>query len=195
MIWLIAGMILFFGVHSIAIVAPAWRGRMLERLGEGKWKGIYSLLAAAGLVLLIYGYGQARQQPVVLYTPPFWTRHVAALLLLPVFPMLFAAYLPGRIRAALKHPMLAAVKLWALAHLIANGMLADVLLFGGFLVWAVADRISLKRRPPKPTPAAPPRRANDAVAVVLGLAVYGAFVLWLHGLLIGVPLVVPGLTT
>lgn len=195
MAWLVLGMILFFGVHSVAIVAPAWRERMVARHGEKKWKGIYSLIAAAGLVLLIYGYAQARQQPVVLYTPPFWTRHLVAVLMLPVFPMLFAAYLPGRIRSVLKHPMLAAVKLWAVAHLIANGMLADVLLFGVFLAWAVADRISLKRRPPKPTPSAPPRAANDAVAVVLGLAAYGAFVLWLHGLLIGVPVLVPGLTT
>jgi uncharacterized membrane protein len=190
---LIFGLVLFLGVHSVAIVAPEWRARMIERLGENKWKGVYSLIAIVGFVLLIYGYGEARQQPVVLYAPPFWTRHVAALLMLPVFPLLFAAYLPGRIRTTLKHPMLAAVKLWALAHLIANGMLADVLLFGGLLAWAVADRISLKRRPPKPTPAAPPGRANDLIAVVGGLIVYVVFALWLHSLLIGVPVAVPGL--
>jgi uncharacterized membrane protein len=189
---LILGLVLFLGVHSIAIVAPEWRARVIERLGESKWKGVYSLIAIAGFVLLIYGYGEARQQPVVLYAPPFWTRHVAALLMLPVFPMLLAAYLPGRIRSTLKHPMLAAVKLWAVAHLIANGMLADVLLFGGLLAWAVADRISLKRRAPKPTPSAPPGRANDLIAVAGGLIVYAAFALWLHSLLIGVPVAVPG---
>lgn len=186
---LVLGLVLFLGVHSVSIVAPAWRAGMVEKLGERAWKGLYSLLALVGLVLLIFGYGQARQDPIVLWAPPFWTRHVVAALMLPVFPMLLAAYLPGRIRSALKHPMLAAVKLWAFAHLIANGMLADVLLFGGFLAWAVADRISMKRRAPQATPAAPSTRANDAIAVVAGLALYAAFVLWLHVRLIGVPAV------
>ena len=192
MILLIIGLILFFGIHSVAIVAPAWRERAMARLGTGTWKGIYALFAAVGLALLIYGYGQARQTPVVLYTPPFWTRHIAVLLLLAVFPLLFAAYLPGRIKATLKHPMLVAVKLWAFSHLLANGTLADLLLFGGFLVWAVADRISLKHRSPQETPGAPPRVYNDAIAVALGLAVYVAFIFWLHALLIGVPATVPG---
>ena len=193
MSYLIIGLLLFLGVHSVAIVAPAWRDRMQARLGEGKWKGIYSLASIVGFLLLIYGYGQARQDPVVLYAPAPWTRHLAALLMLPVFPLLFAAYLPGRIKAALKHPMLVAVKLWAVAHLIANGMLADLLLFGGFLAWAVADRISFKRRPPKAVPGAPPSPANDAIAVVAGLATYVVFVLWLHLKLIGVPVIVPGM--
>lgn len=189
--YLVIGLILFLGVHSVGIVAPAWRERMMAQLGERQWKGIYSVIAIIGFVLLIYGYGQARQEPVVLYAPPLWTRHIAMLLLLPVFPLLFAAYLPGSIRTTLKHPMLVAVKLWALAHLLANGTLADVVLFGGLLVWAIADRISLARRPPKETPAAPPLRANDAIAVVLGLAVYVAFVFWLHRVLIGVPVILP----
>lgn len=192
MSYLILGLVLFLGVHSVSIVAWQWRDRMAAR-SEGKWKAIYSLIAAVGLVLIIYGYGQARQDPTVLYAPPFWTRHLAALLMLPVFPILFAAYLPGRIKSALKHPMLVAVKLWAVAHLIANGMLADVLLFGGLLVWAVADRISLKRRPPRPTPVASTSAANDIIAVVAGLAVYFAFVFWLHVRLIGVPVAVPGM--
>jgi len=118
-------------------------------------------------------------------------RHVAFLLMLPVFPLILAAYLPGRIKAALKHPMLVAVKTWALAHLLANGMLADVLLFGGFLVWAVAARISLGRRPPRPMmmPLPAPSLRNDVIAVVAGLAIYVATLLWLHRALIGVPLV------
>ena len=191
MIYLIIGLLLFLGVHSVAIVAPRWRERMLSRLGEGKWKGLYSAVAAVGLVLLIYGYGQARQDPILVYAPPLWTRHLTALLMLPVFPLLFATYLPGRIKAVLKHPMLASVKLWAFAHLLSNGMLADVLLFGGLLLWAVADRISLKRRPPKPIPQAAPSKTNDAIAIVAGLAVYVAFVFWLHLWLIGVPVALP----
>jgi uncharacterized membrane protein len=184
---LILGLLLFLGIHSVSIVAPAWRDAQVARLGEGPWKGIYSLLSIAGFVLLVYGYGLARQSPVVLYTPPQGLRHVAALLMLPVFPLLFAAYLPGRIKAALKHPFLVAVKLWAVAHLLANGTLADVLLFGGFLAWAVADRISLKRRPARPVPGAPPRPVNDAIAVIAGLVVYALFVWRGHQWLIGVP--------
>lgn len=186
MTWLILGLVLFLGIHSIAIAAPGWRDAQAMRLGEMPWKGAYSLIAIAGFVLIVVGYGLARQSPVVLYQPPVWTRHLALLLMLPVFPLLFAAYLPGRIKTAVKHPMLAATKAWALAHLIANGTLADVLLFGGFLAWAVADRISLKKRPPRATPGAPPRPANDAIAIVAGLAVYALFVLGGHAWLIGV---------
>lgn len=187
MSYLLLGLLLFLGVHSVAIVLPAWRDRMLARLGEGRWKGIYSLISIVGFLLLVYGYGQARQDPFVLYSPAPWTRHLAAFLLLPVFPLLFAAYLPGRIKAALKHPMLVAVKLWAVAHLIANGTLADLLVFGGFLAWAVADRMSFKRRAPKAIPGAPPSPANDAIAVVAGLVTYIVFASWLHLKLIGVP--------
>jgi uncharacterized membrane protein len=187
MLILVCGLIVFLGVHSAGIVAPAWRDRMLAQVGERKWKGIYSLVAVVGFLLLIYGYGQARQAPMVLYTPPFWMRHATMLLLLPVFPLLFAAYLPGRIQETLKHPMLLAVMLWAFAHLLSNGTLASLLLFGGFLAWAIADRISMERRAPKAIPGAPPSRANDAIAVVLGLAVYVAFAFWLHTAIIGVP--------
>jgi uncharacterized membrane protein len=123
---------------------------------------------------------------MVLYVPPVWLRHVALLLLIFVFPLLFAAYLPGRIKTATKHPLLAATKIWAFAHLLANGTLADVILFGSFLVWAVADRISMTHREQRPIPQAPPSKANDAIAIVLGLGVYVAFVLWLHSWLFGV---------
>jgi len=187
MTWLIVGLVLFLGIHSVSIVVPQWRDAQVALRGEKAWKGVYSVLAIAGFVLLIVGYGIARETPLVLYSPPTWMRHVALLLLLPVFPLLIAAYLPGRIKAVTKHPMLASVKLWAFAHLLANGMLADVLLFGGFLVWAVADRISLKRRPPRPVPGAPPSRANDVIAVAGGLVIYGLFVGGLHQWLVGVP--------
>lgn len=185
---LVAGLILFFGIHSVAIVAPGARERLAQALGRNGWRGVHSLFSLAGLVLIIVGYGQARLAPVVLYAPPLWTRHVTFLLMLAVFPLIFAAYLPGRIKAALKHPLLAAVKTWAFAHLLSNGNLADVLLFGGFLAWAAADRISLKRREPTLKVTAAPRPLNDVIAVVLGLALYAAVLLWLHRLLIGVPL-------
>lgn len=190
MIYLVVGLVLFLGVHSVAILAPGWRERMRARLGVGTWKAVYSVVAVLGLILLVYGYGQARQQPLLLYAPPLWTRHLVAVLMLPVFVLLIAAYLPGRIQSAARHPMLVAVKLWAFAHLLANGMLADVLLFGGFLAWAVADRVSLKRRPAQRVPqAAAPSARNDVIAVVAGLVVYVAFALWLHPALIGVPAV------
>jgi uncharacterized membrane protein len=184
---LIAGLALFLGIHSVAIVAPSFRARIIQRMGEGAWKGLYSLISLAGFVLICYGFGLARQAPVVLYSPPTWLRHLAFLLMLPVFPLLIAAYLPGRIKTAAKHPMLAAVKFWAFAHLLANGSLADVLLFGGFLAWAVADRISVKRRAmPQVLRTAPPGPWNDAIAVVLGLAVYALLIGWAHVRLFGV---------
>jgi uncharacterized membrane protein len=183
---LVLGLIFFLGVHSISIVAPAWRDARRDKLGEGTWKGLYSVVSLAGFVLIIVGYGMARQQPEVLYTPPGWLRHLALLLLVPVFPLLLAVYLPGRIKTAAKHPMLLATKLWALAHLLANGTLADVLLFGGFLVWAVADRISFKHRVQRPLPGLAPSALNDVIAVVGGLALYVVFMLWAHVWLIGV---------
>jgi uncharacterized membrane protein len=183
---LIIGLAIFLGVHSIAIVAPELKNRARLKLGEGAWKGLYALISVVGFVLIIYGFGLARQTPMVLYTPPRFLRHVAFLLMLPVFPLLLAAYLPGRIKTATKHPMLAAVKFWAFAHLLANGLLADVLLFGGFLAWAVLDRISLKRRPPQALRTAPAGRFNDAIAIVLGLAVYALFIGWAHVRLFGV---------
>jgi uncharacterized membrane protein len=187
MLLLIVGLVLFLGVHSVVIVAPGLRARTVQRVGEGAWKGLYGLVALAGLVLICYGFGLARQTPVILYSPPTWMRHVTMLLMLPVFPLLIAAYLPGRIKTAAKHPMLAAVKLWAFAHLLANGSLADVLLFGGFLGWAVVDRISLKRRAaPQVIKTAPPARWNDAIAVVLGLAIYVLTIGWAHLRLFGV---------
>lgn len=190
MLWLIVGLVLFLGVHSVSIVSPQGRQAMAQRLGEGVFKGLYTLVSFAGLALIVWGYGLARQAPVLLYTPPTGLRHVALLLMLPVFVLLLAAYLPGRIQRAARHPMLLAVKCWALAHLLANGTLADVLLFGGFLAWAVADRISVKRREAagllRPPPALPGSGANDAIALVGGLAIYVLLVFWAHAWLFGV---------
>ena len=183
---LLLGLIVFLGLHSVSIVAPAWRDAQVRQRGEKAWKGIYSIVSLVGFVLIVVGYGLARQSPVVLYVPPASLRHLAWLLMLPVFVLLFAAYLPGRIQTLAKHPMLLAVKLWAAAHLLANGNLADVLLFGAFLAWAVADRISVKRRPARPKAELPMRRFNDLIAVGGGLLVYAAFFFGLHAWLIGV---------
>jgi len=186
---LILGLVLFLGVHSISIVS--WRGRdaMAARMGEWPFKGAYSLLAIAGFVLIVIGYGQARMDPTWLYQPPAFLRHLNMLLMLFVFPALLAAYFPGRIQQALGHPMLVAVKAWALSHLLVNGTLADVALFGGFLVWAVADRISMKRRPKRDNPQLPATGANDVIVVVGGLALYVAFAFWLHPILFGVAVI------
>ena len=184
---LILGLVLFLGIHSLSLFTPRARERLVASLGRNGWRGLHSLFSLAGLVLIFVGYGEARHAPVVLYTPPFWMRDVTFTLMLPVFPLIFAAYFPGRIQAMVKHPMLTAVKTWALAHLLSNGNLADLLLFGGFLAWAVADRISLKRRAATLNASAAARPWNDVLAVVLGLALYAATMLWLHRLVIGVP--------
>ncbi len=190
MTWLIIGLVLFLGVHSVSIVSPQGRDALAGRMGEGGYKGAYALVSFVGLALIVWGYGLARQAPVLLYAPPTGLRHLALLLMLPVFVLLFAAYLPGRIQRAAKHPLLLAVKCWALAHLLANGTLADVLLFGGFLAWAVADRISVKRRAAagllRSPPALPGSTANDAIALVGGLVVYLLLVFWAHAWLFGV---------
>ena len=185
MLTLVTGLVIFLGIHSIVIFAPQLRAAAVAKLGEGPWKGVYALISLFGFVLICYGFGMARQSPVVLYTPPHWMRHVTFLIMLPVFPLIFAAYLPGRTQTTLKHPMLAAVKFWALAHLLANGTLADVLLFGGFLAWAVADRISLKRRT-QVVHTAPPGKFNDVIVVIAGLALYALFIMWAHVRLFGV---------
>ncbi|MEO7207420.1 MAG: NnrU family protein [Steroidobacteraceae bacterium] len=185
MVHLVLGLVLFLGVHSISIVAPGWRDRTAGRLGNA-WRGLYSLVTIAGLVLIIWGYGIARHNPVMLYTPPVWTQYVTAILMLPVFPLFLAAYFPGRIKAALQHPMLLGVMLWALAHLVATGMLANVVLFGGFLAWAFADRISFTWRTQRAIPTAPSMRLNDGIAIVAGLVFYVVFEHWLHARWIGV---------
>jgi uncharacterized membrane protein len=186
---LVFGLILFLGTHSISLAAAHWRDRMAARVGEQTWQGIFALLSIAGFVLIVWGYDLARQNPVVLYFPPVGLRNLTLLLMVPVFPLLIATYLPGRIQSAIGHPMLAAVTLWAFAHLLANGMLADVLLFGSFLFWSVADRVSMTWRKARSVPGAPPSKRNDVIAILAGLALYTAFLLWLHPWLIGVPVI------
>ena len=190
MVFLIAGLVLFLGAHSISIVAPALRDRLAQQFGP-LWQLGFSVESAIGLGLIIYGYGQARLDPVVLYTPPPMLRWVTLVLMLMALPLALAAYLPGRIRTAAKHPLLAAVKAWSLAHLLANGTLADVLLFGGFLAWAVADRISMKRRTPRAIPALPASGINDLIAVIGGIALTVAFLYGLHTWLFGIPVILP----
>jgi uncharacterized membrane protein len=185
---LILGLILFLGVHSTRIVADGWRGAQLARMGERAWKGVYSLVSIAAFVLLLWGYGQARQQPVVLWAPPVWTRHVAALLMLVSAVLLVAAYVPrNAIKARLQHPMLLAVKVWAVAHLLANGNLADVMLFGAFLVWAVLDFRSARQRDRAAHTVYPPgTTAGTLKTVLIGVVAWAVFAFWLHGPLIGV---------
>lgn len=185
---LVLGIIVFFAVHSVSIVNESWRNGVVERIGLKAWKGVYTVIALAGFIMICYGYGLARQDPVVLYSPPAWTRHITMLLMLFVFPLFLAANLPGKIKAGAKQPLLAATKIWALAHLLVNGTLADVLLFGSFLVWAIVDRVSMKTRTQRPIPglASP---YNDVIVVVLGLVLYAVFVFWAHGALIGVAII------
>jgi uncharacterized membrane protein len=185
---LLLGLLIFLGVHSVRIFADPWRSAMRVRLGEGAWKGLYSLVALAGFALLIWGYGQARQAPVELWTPPVAMRHLAALLTAVAFVFIAAAYVPrNAIKAKLHHPMLLGVKAWALAHLLANGTLADVLLFGGFLAWAVVCFASSRRRDRANGTVYPAGTASGtAISVVVGLLAWAAFAFWLHGMLIGV---------
>jgi uncharacterized membrane protein len=183
----VAGLLVFLGIHSVSIVAPRWRDAQAARMGKNGWRGLYSLVSIVTLVAMIYGYGIARQTPVVVYASPLPLRHLTLLLMLPVFPLLVAAYLPGRIKRLTRHPMLLAVILWALAHLLANGTLNDLLLFGAFLLWAVADLISVSRRANvRPVPGAPPSAMNDVIVVVVGLGLYAFMLLWAHARVVGV---------
>lgn len=185
MLILLVGLVLFLGTHSVSIVARQWRDRSAARFGEPSWKGIYTLLSLGGLALIIWGYAQARPDSPVLYLAPAWTRHVAGLLMLVAMIALAVSVLPaGRLKGMLKHPMLLSVKVWAFAHLVANGDLASVLLFGAFLAWAVTDRISLKRR--NAPIAAAGALAWDIVAIAAGVAIYLLFVWRLHLILFGV---------
>jgi uncharacterized membrane protein len=188
MMLLILGLALFICIHLVPTQTTT-RGTLVARFGEGGYKGLFTLAAFIGLGLIVYGFGQARfavSGNPQLWVPPAWTRHATMTLMLPVFILLAAAYLPGRISAAVRHPMLLSVKLWALAHLLISGRLAQLLLFGGLLAWAIFDRISVKRRGVaiKTGPA-----RNDIIAVVIGLIAYMFMLKWGHALLIGVPLI------
>ncbi len=180
------GLLLFLGIHSVSIVNEPWRDRMVKKIGEWPWKVVYSLVSIFGFILIIWGYGVVRGDTVTLYTPPLWLQHISLFLLLPVFPLLVAAYFPGRIKAATKHPMLLSTMLWAIAHLLTTGSLLNVTLFGSFLAWAVWDRISVEHRLSRPIPGAPTSNYNDIIACVIGLGHYFVFVFRLHVILVGV---------
>lgn len=189
MIVLVVGLVVFLGVHSVRIVGDGWRGARIASMGEGAWKGLYSLVALAGLALIVWGYALARASAgEALWTPPVWARHLASPLTLVAFVLIVAAYVPrSRLRALVGHPMLVGVILWALAHLLANGGAADLLLFGAFLVWAVLDLVSVRRRARANGRVRPTGVwANDLTSVVVGTVAWYAFAIYLHGPLIGV---------
>jgi uncharacterized membrane protein len=186
---LILGLVLFLGIHSVRIVADDWRGRQIALRGEGTWKGVYTVVSLIGFALIVWGFGQARLQPVVLWQPlPAGVRHLASLLTLVAFVLLAAAYVPRNgIKARVHHPMILGVKTWALAHLLANHTLADLLLFGSFLVWAVFSFRSARSRDRAQGTRYPAgTAAATAVTVVVGIAAWAAFAFWAHGAWIGV---------
>lgn len=185
---LIAGLLLFLGMHFTGIVADGWRQAMVKKLGPGRWKLLYAVISLVGLVLIVIGYGEARTNPVFLWAAPVWTRHLAMPLTLIAFVLLAATYVPkNRIKAKLGHPMLAAVKIWAFAHLLANGTLADVLLFGSFLIWAIAGFAVLRRRDRVNGVASTPGTLKgDAVTLAAGVIAWLIFAMFLHTALIGV---------
>jgi len=188
MVYLILGLLIFLGVHSVRIVAEDWRTRTIARIGAGPWKGAYTLLSLLGLGLIVWGFGLARQQPVQLWSPPIAMRHLASLLTLAAFVLLAAAYVPrNAIKARLHHPMVLGVKMWALAHLLAAGNLGHVLLFGSFLVWAVLDFSAARKRDRlAATVYAPGTAVGTALTVVVGVAAWAVFAFWAHGWLMGI---------
>lgn len=185
---LLAGLIVFLGVHSTRVFAERFRARWVARIGEKSWKGAYAIVSIAGFFLLVWGYGLARQSPVVLWTPPRGMNHLAALLTLVSFVMLAAAYVPGNgIKALLKHPMVLAVKVWAFAHLLSNGTLADMVMFGAFLAWAVlVFRASRQRDRAQGTVYAPGTASRTWITIVAGVGAWVVFAFWGHARLIGV---------
>ena len=185
---LIAGLVLFLGVHSARVFAESARTRFIAERGAGTWKGLYTVVSLLGFALIVWGYGAARQQPTVLWISPLWTRHLAGLLMLLAFVLIVATYVPGNaIKARLHHPMVLSVKVWALAHLLANNTLADLLLFGSFLVWAVLSFRAARARDRVGAVVYPPGRAGPTVVtVIVGVVAWAVFAFWAHGWLFGV---------
>lgn len=188
MTYLLFGLVLFLGVHSVRLFADDWRAQVRHALGPRLWRAGYSLLSLAGFGLVVWGFGLVRQTPVQLWSPPTGMRHMTALLTLPAFVLLAAAYVPrNQIKARVHHPMLAGIKLWALAHLLSNGNIGHVLLFGTFLVWAVLIYLAAMRRDRRDGAVyLGGQTGATGVTVALGVATWIAFTLWLHGWLIGV---------
>ncbi|HEX4857415.1 MAG TPA: NnrU family protein [Usitatibacteraceae bacterium] len=188
MLLLIAGLIVFLGVHSVRIVADPLRARFIAERGELLWKTVYALLSILGFAMIVYGYGAARAAPAVLWVPPAWTRHLAALLTLPAIILVVAAYVPGNaLQARLKHPMLIGTQIWAAGHLLANGNLADLLLFGGFLLWAaLCHRAARQRDFDSGRIYVSKGAVRTTIAVVAGTGVWLVFAFYLHAKWIGV---------
>jgi uncharacterized membrane protein len=188
MTYLLLGLILFLGVHSVRIFADDFRTRTIARIGLNPWKGIYTLLSLAGFALLCYGYGLTRAEGNFLWNPPRWTYHVNALLTLIAFILVAASHVKGnRIKARVGHPMVLGVKVWAFAHLLSNGRAGDVVLFGAFLAWAVVDFIASRKRDRAAGTMYPVLGASrDAIVIVAGVVSYVVFAFWLHFWLIGV---------
>ncbi len=188
---LVGGLALFFAAHLIP-TRPQLRARLVGRVGSGPYSGLFALVSLAALVLIVMGYGQMRslgRENLQLWVPPSWARHLTMLLMIPAMVLLVAAYVPSRIRTALRHPMLVAVMLWAFAHLLANGDWASMLLFGSFLAYGVYDMISANQRAALgPLGTARGSAAGDAAAIAVGLALYALLVVWGHQKLTGVPL-------
>lgn len=185
---LILGLVIFLGAHSLRIFADGFRSAAVARIGLPRWKMIFSLVSLVGLLLIIWGFGLARQQPALLYIPPLGLRHLNSLITLVAFVLIAAAYVPrNHLKAMIGHPMLAGVALWAFGHLLATGMLRDVVLFGAFLLWAVVDFVRLRQRDRHAAihyAAGTPK--GSLTTIVIGVVAWGVFAFWLHGWLIGV---------
>ena len=187
---MIAGLVVFFGAHTLTTQRDL-RARMIASTGEGTYKILYSLVSALGLALIVWGFARYRSAGMYpVWDPPTAMRHIAVALMLPAVIMVVASYIRGRIYTTLKHPMLAGIKLWAAAHLLANGDLGSIILFGSFLAWAVFDRISLKRRTDAGGPPIPVGGAtNDLIAIAVGVVAYLALAFAFHPAVIGVPVI------
>lgn len=188
MLVLILGLLIFLGVHSVRIFADDWRAQTIARIGEKPWKGGYSVVSLIGFALIIWGYGLARQQPVVLWAPPMGMKHLNSLFTLAAFILLAAAYVPrNHFKAKLHHPMLLGVKLWAFGHLLATAKLADALLFGAFLLWAILDYRAARRRDRALGTRYPAGTLGGTlVALGVGVIAWAAFAFWLHAAWIGI---------
>jgi uncharacterized membrane protein len=185
---LLLGLLIFLGMHSVRIFADDFRKRTIAKIGEGGWKGLYAVVSIAGFVLIVWGFGLARQQPTLLYAPPMALKHANALFTLIAFVLVAAAYVPrNHIKAAVGHPMLAGTKVWALGHLLAIGFLHDVVLFGSFLIWAVILFVVSRRRD-RQNGVVYPRGGviGDLITVVVALGAWAGFAFWAHLHWIGV---------
>ena len=187
---MIIGLVLFLGVHTLT-TQRGLRAQFIASMGEGGYKIGYAVASFAGLALIVWGFAHYRADGMIpVWTPPTALRHLNIALMLPAVILVVSSYIRGRIYTALKHPMLAGVKLWAFGHLLANGDLGGIILFGSFLAWAVFDRISLKRRSDAGAPPIPVGGVtNDVIAVVVGIVAYLALAFAFHPVVIGVPVI------